>query len=85
MKKYKLCDNIAPNLLLIKDDKDNIFGGFTNVSWENKEIKKRMKKVFYFQPPKIKNIFQKTSIIIIYYAKKILVRNFVVKIYVFHF
>ena len=29
---HRLCDNIAPNLLLIKDDKNNIFGWFTNVS-----------------------------------------------------
>lgn len=37
---HKLCDNISPNLLLIKDNKNNIFGGFTKASWENNDIQK---------------------------------------------
>ena len=56
---HKLCDNIAPNLLLIKDDKDNIFGGFTNVSWEDANLKKRDANSFLFSVTKNKKYFPK--------------------------
>ena len=58
---HKLCDNIAPNLLLIKDDKDNIFGGFTNVSWENMDIKKKDEESFLFSVTKDKKYFPKNK------------------------
>ena len=45
---HRLCDNISPNLLLIKDDKNNIFGGFTKVSWEKRDCKKNDPESFLF-------------------------------------
>ena len=32
---HKYCDNKGPNLILIKTNKDRIFGGFTPLDWEN--------------------------------------------------
>ena len=58
---HKLCDNIAPNLLLIKDDKDNIFGGFTNVSWEDMDIKKKDSESFLFSVTKNKKYYPKSK------------------------
>ena len=58
---HKLCDNIAPNLLLIKDDKDNIFGGFTNVSWEDMDIKKKDSESFLFSVTKNKKYYPKNK------------------------
>ena len=45
---HKLCDNISPNLLLIKDDKDNIFGGYTKVTWEKRQCEKIDPECFLF-------------------------------------
>ena len=45
---HRLCDNISPNLLLIKDNKNNIFGGFTKVSWEKRDCKKNDPESFLF-------------------------------------
>ena len=58
---HKLCDNIAPNILLIKDDKDNIFGGFTNVSWEDMDIKKKDSESFLFSVTKNKKYYPKSK------------------------
>ena len=56
---HEICDNIAPNLLLIKDNKDNIFGGFTNVSWESAEVKKQDLDSFLFSVTKNKKYYPK--------------------------
>lgn len=32
---HKYCDNKGPNLILIKTNKNRIFGGFTPLEWEN--------------------------------------------------
>ena len=32
---HQKCDNQGPTLILCKNDKDNIFGGYTSVSWTN--------------------------------------------------
>ena len=32
---HKYCDNKGPNLILIKTNKNRIFGGFTPLSWDN--------------------------------------------------
>ena len=45
---HNLCDNISPNLLLIKDDKDNIFGGYTKVTWEKRDYQKIDRDCFLF-------------------------------------
>ena len=31
---YNKCSNIGPNIILIKNDKDNIFGGYASISWK---------------------------------------------------
>ena len=51
---HRLCDNISPNLLLIKDDKNNIFGGFTKVSWEKRDCQKNDPESFLFSMNKNK-------------------------------
>ena len=51
---HKLCDNVAPNLMLVKDDKENIFGGFTYVSWEDMDLKKKDTESFLFSVTKNK-------------------------------
>ena len=56
---HKLCDNISPNLLLIKDNKNNIFGGFTKVSWEKKDLQKNDQDSFLFSLNKNKKYYQK--------------------------
>ena len=56
---HKLCDNIAPNLLLIKDDKNNIFGGFTKVSWDKSDSQKNDIESFLFSINKNKKYYQK--------------------------
>ena len=37
---HSKCDYISPNLLLIKDNNGDIFGGFTCVSWEKRILQK---------------------------------------------
>ena len=56
---HKLCDNISPNLLLIKDNKNNIFGGFTKVTWEKKDLIKNDPESFLFSLNKNKKYYQK--------------------------
>ena len=56
---HKLCDNISPNLLLIKDNKNNIFGGFTKVTWEKKDLTKNDPESFLFSLNKNKKYYQK--------------------------
>ena len=56
---HRLCDNIAPNLLLIKDDKNNFFGGFTKVSWDKSDIQKNDIESFLFSLNKNKKYYQK--------------------------
>ena len=56
---HKLCDNISPNLLLIKDNKNNIFGGFTKVTWEKKDLSKNDPESFLFSLNKNKKYYQK--------------------------
>ena len=56
---HKLCDNISPNLLLIKDNKNNIFGGFTKVTWEKKDLRKNDPESFLFSLNKNKKYYQK--------------------------
>ena len=31
---YNKCSNIGPTITLIKNDKDNIFGGYASISWK---------------------------------------------------
>ena len=45
---HNLCDNIAPNLLLIKDNQNNIFGSFITVSWEKRDCQKADPQSFLF-------------------------------------
>ena len=56
---HKLCDNISPNLFLIKDNKNNIFGGFTKVTWEKKDLSKNDPESFLFSLNKNKKYYQK--------------------------
>ena len=56
---HKLCDNISPNLLLIKDNKNNIFGGFTKVTWEKKDLIKNDPESFLFSLNKNKKYYRK--------------------------
>ena len=56
---HRLCDNISPNLLLIKDDKNNIFGGFTKVTWEKKDLSKNDPESFLFSLNNNKKYYQK--------------------------
>ena len=58
---HELCDNISPNLLLIKDYEKNIFGGYTNVCWENTDCKKTDHKSFLFSLNKNKKYFPKNK------------------------
>ena len=51
---HELCDNVSPNLLLIKDDKDNIFGGYTTVAWEAIDFQKNDPESFLFSLTKNK-------------------------------
>ena len=53
------CDNISPNLLLIKDNNGDIFGGFTNASWEKKDFQKNDLNSFLFSLKKNKKYYQK--------------------------
>ena len=35
---HNKCDNQGPNIVLIKTDKDHIFGGFSSISWVSNDI-----------------------------------------------
>ena len=56
---HSKCDNSSPNLLLIKDNNGDVFGGFTTVSWEKKDVSKFDKKSFLFSLNKNKKYYQK--------------------------
>ena len=58
---HKLCDNIKPNLILIKSKKGKKFGGLTFENWEscNEGIWKKDNKCFLFSLDKKKRFFQK--------------------------
>ena len=58
---HKLCDNIKPNLILVKSKKGKKFGGFTFENWEscNEGIWKKDNKCFLFSLDKKKRFFQK--------------------------
>ena len=58
---HELCDNISPNLLLIKDDKENIFGGYTNVCWEKTDCKKTDPTSFLFSLNKNKKYYPRNK------------------------
>ena len=47
---HKYCDNKGPNLILIKTNKERIFGGFTPLDWENNSKPKfdQSNKTFIF-------------------------------------
>ena len=47
---HKYCDGVGPTLILIKTDKDRIFGGFTPLNWgiKNVEIYDKLKRTFIF-------------------------------------
>ena len=58
---HTLCDNIKPNLILVKSKKGKKFGGFTFENWEscNEGIWKKDNKCFLFSLDKKKKIFSK--------------------------
>ena len=56
---HELCDDISPNLLLIEDEKDNIFGGFATVSWEKNDYQKIDPESFLFSLNKNKKYYPK--------------------------
>ena len=47
---HKYCDGVGPTLLLIKTDKDRIFGGFTPLNWgkKNVDVYDNLKRTFIF-------------------------------------
>lgn len=47
---HKCCDGVGPTLLLIKTDKNRIFGGFTPLNWgtKNVEVYDKSKRTFIF-------------------------------------
>ena len=63
---HSKCDYISPNLLLIKDNYGDVFGGFTSVSWEKKVCKKNDTNSFLFYLNKNKNIIKNMKIILLY-------------------
>ena len=73
---HNKCDNQGPTLCLIKNDKDNIFGGFTSVSWTPGDCKFKSDKnsflftlsnIYDISPTKIPNTNINNSIY--YYSK----------------
>ena len=56
---HSKCDNVSPNLLLIKDNHGDIFGAFTTVSWEKKDCQKIDTNSFLFSLNKNKKYYQK--------------------------
>ena len=58
---HTLCDNIKPNLILVKSKKGKKFGGFTFENWEscNEGKWKKDNKCFLFSLDKKKRFFQK--------------------------
>ena len=56
---YSKCDNISPNLLLIKDNNGDVFGSFMNVPWEKKDCQKKDTNSFLFSLKNNKKYYQK--------------------------
>ena len=53
---HELCDNQGPTIVLYKNEKDNIFGGYASISWQNKGEKKSAPDSFIFTLTNIYNI-----------------------------
>ena len=58
---HSKCDYISPNLLLIKDNYGDVFGGFTSVSWEKNYCTKNDTNSFLFSLNKNKKYYQKNK------------------------
>ena len=56
---HELYDNISPNLLLIEDEKGNIFGEYATVSWEKNDYQKIDPDSFLFSLNKNKKYYPK--------------------------
>ena len=56
---HRLCDNISPNLLLIKDNNGDIFGGFTKACWDRSGSQKNDTESFLFSLSKKRKYYQK--------------------------
>ena len=53
---HNKCDNKGPNYVLIENDKGNIFGGFSSISWESSGGYKNVPECFIFTLTNIYNI-----------------------------
>ncbi|XP_067047394.1 uncharacterized protein [Acropora muricata] len=45
---HSLCDNKGPTVTIVKDTNNNIFGGYTSISWESSRQCKSDSKAFLF-------------------------------------
>ena len=52
---HNKCDNQGPTICLIKNDKDNIFGGYASISWSSSEGYKSANDSFLFTLTNIHN------------------------------
>ena len=52
---HNKCDNQGPTIILIKNDKDHIFGGYAPISWTKDEGNKNAQKSFLFTLTNIYN------------------------------
>ena len=52
---HNKCDNQGPTICLVQNDKGNIFGGFTSISWENSGSYKYADNCFLFTLTNIHN------------------------------
>ena len=53
---HELCDNKGPTIVLYKNEKGNIFGGYASISWENSGNSKSAPDSFIFTLTNIYNI-----------------------------
>ncbi len=53
---HNKCDNKGPNYVLIENDKGNIFGGYSSISWESSGGYKNIPECFIFTLTNIYNI-----------------------------
>jgi len=53
---HNKCDNKGPNYVLIENDKGNIFGGYSSISWESSGNYKNVPECFIFTLTNIYNI-----------------------------